>query len=500
MAVRDRNMFAWQAYVITMTLVSVGLLFALGWVLFTGATNTKRAEDAIASRNEINDNLRKENSKVQALLHMVGGKQSTEAEFQTMMATIGADGELEAAKTKFDKDMSLLGINEPSKNYATLAENLMKAIRDRNVQIETTAKELERLTKDLEQVRTQETLARQAAEKDRDRLDKELALARDDFRTKEGELQKTIEQLNNEKAQLASTFAVERKKYQAERDVALAKVKDAEEFKRTMEDFITTKVEREDFESSQGDVVQVDQGGVELWVNLGKKDGVRVGHRFSILNRDTTRISQQIPKAQIEITSVMDDIARAKVLQDKSNVPVIAGDLVYSPTFGLSGKASFALLGKMDIDGDGTDDRDYVRSLIENNGSVVVEEVGPDGKSRGPKLSIQTTYLIVGDTPKGYESGGTIDPRLESIGKAYRDMERRADEFGITKMPLEKLMRYLRKYDDDRTIPMGDASRTEDFRDRSGPVRSAYEGVTKDFGIRPNGPLSGSGRAADGGR
>ncbi len=59
-------------------------------------------------------------------------------------------------------------------------------------------------------------------------------------------------------------------------------------------------------------------------------------------------------------------------------------------------------------------------TLIENNGSVVVEEVGPDGKSKGPKLSIQTTYLVVGDTPKGYESGGAIDPRLESIGKAYR--------------------------------------------------------------------------------
>ncbi|MFO0067173.1 MAG: hypothetical protein ACK523_14550, partial [Pirellulaceae bacterium] len=163
MAARDRNLFAWQAYVLTMTIISLGLLIALGYVLFTMSTNTKKMESAVTRASEAERQIQTANSKLQALQAMVGNKQFSEAEFQQALQSIGTDADIDTIKKKFDGDMSLFGPDVPSqdRNYSKLVSDLMKAVRDRNLQIDRSSKEVERLTQEVNLIRDQETKARE---------------------------------------------------------------------------------------------------------------------------------------------------------------------------------------------------------------------------------------------------------------------------------------------------------------------------------------------------
>ncbi|MFY7967936.1 MAG: hypothetical protein ACOVNV_02535, partial [Pirellulaceae bacterium] len=100
MAARDRNLFAWQAYVLTMTIISLGLLIALGYVLFTMSTNTKKMESAVTRASEAERQIQTANSKLQALQAMVGNKQFSEAEFQQALQSIGTDADIDTIKKK----------------------------------------------------------------------------------------------------------------------------------------------------------------------------------------------------------------------------------------------------------------------------------------------------------------------------------------------------------------------------------------------------------------
>ncbi len=304
-------------------------------------------------------------------------------------------------------------------------------------------------------------------------------------------MKKEIEQLTSEKTIAQNKFnkdkndmTVAYNKLKEERD-ALSKFKE-----KIIKERIEVE-EREDFESPQAKVVYVDLNGVLVDINLGRRHGLKAGLRFSILNQDTLRMTEATPKAQIEITRVTESQATGRVIQDRNNVPVIPGDLVYSPTWRVGGTVKYAMVGKMDIDGNGSDDRQAVRDLIVRNGGEVVEDVGPDNKPSGGKLDENTRFLIVGEMPKALE-GNANDPISREIGARYADIRSRARSFTVAEMTLEKLLGYLRKNDDDKTIGLGDATRGADFKERSGPLRSSLEGV-RDTGIRPSGPLSGTG-------
>ncbi len=50
----------------------------------------------------------------------------------------------------------------------------------------------------------------------------------------------------------------------------------------------------------------------------------------------------------------------------------------------------------MDINGNGSDERQRLRDLIAMNGGIIDAEIGPDGKPIG-KITLNTRYVVVGD-------------------------------------------------------------------------------------------------------
>ncbi len=241
----------------------------------------------------------------------------------------------------------------------------------------------------------------------------------------------------------------------------------------------------EDVQDFQGRIVEVSKGGDTVWINLGRADGLRPGVRFGVVNSDESRVADAQPKAKIEVVEVLsgsEHLSRCKVLSNRTPATILRGDSIYSPTWqpgrhvefeldvkmdidgdeiddrervkamiehhgGLgtvdlplvigdrfkvldaAKKVEFALVGKMDIDGDGIDDRERLKAMIEQHGGRVTVDLPPTGKGSG-ELSVTTRWMVIGDDFKVFDEGGILESKAKSLG--------------ISRIKLDKLLGWLR--------------------------------------------------------
>lgn len=73
-----------------------------------------------------------------------------------------------------------------------------------------------------------------------------------------------------------------------------------------------------------------------------------------------------------------------------------------------------AITGTIDIDGDGTEDLNKLKSLIENNGGTVVAYQDIDGSFHG-KIDATTRYLVVGDVSTAASNKLVLDANKNSV-------------------------------------------------------------------------------------
>ena len=118
-----------------------------------------------------------------------------------------------------------------------------------------------------------------------------------------------------------------------------------------------------DVQDFQGKIVEVSKGGDTVYINLGRADGLRPSVRFGVVNSDESRVTDAQPKARIEVVEVIsgsEHLSRCKVLSDRTPITILRGDSIYSPAWQPGRKVEFALAGKLDINGDGIDDRETI--------------------------------------------------------------------------------------------------------------------------------------------
>ena len=455
MAVRDRNLAVWQSYVIAVSIISLLLAGVLLYVLFSKGTNDKMVADAQAQNTQMQKQIQELGNKMNLMQAMLGGKQYSEAEFESLNGQVGQLEDMLPITTQFETDMAMFGPNvaPQDRSYGRLIDSLMQALRDRNLQLEETAKQMASLNQEVVSVRETERGARQEAEANAKKLEGELAALNQKLVDQSNDAQKKLDNLSD---QLTSTTRKYEKQI-ADTNDQLSKLRDENDalvkFKTDTLEFLA-RDQNEEYEAAQGKVIDVYHNLVAI--NLGSRDGLRTGLTFNVLSKDTVRISDARPKAKVEIVSVSERQSQARIIDDRLNVPVLPDDLIYSNTWGLGGrKKQYALLGRLDIDGNGSDDRELVKSLIVQNGGEIVEELGPNGQllRSGEGITIATDYLVIGDLPS-LESTDTSGINL-GLKQKYADMESRAKYFGVESRSLAKVMGMLRSSSDDRMIPLG---------------------------------------------
>jgi len=478
MAARDRNLSAWMAYVIVASFVSVGLIGALGYTMYSSSNLQTTAKEAVGRAAESDKKYRDISQNLDFVKGMLGQRQFSEAEWETMKSSITGSADFDALQSQYAKDMTLFGPSEPfqNKNYPKLAEYLMRELRARNAQVDSAAKTAQELNLKTESTVRSETDARKAAETKANDLDKQLAEARADFKNKIDDLIKTNTQTNETLQKKIAEHAKEKAKLES-----MVKVRTDDVAMLTERNLSLVRrievLENVDFQAVQGKVVDVEQGGTIVYINLGVADNLRPGVRFSVLNPDVSRLNEARPKAHIEVVEMIGSTqARAKVLASDLKIPVLKGDVLYSPTWEKGRKVQFALMGKLDMDGDGSDDRNVVRNLIEQSGGVITEDLSPDGKSTG-KMTAATRWLVVGDK-FDVSNAEDLDPKIREFRAKYSDMESRARGLAVSQINLDKLLSWIRSSGDDRSMPLGNAARATDFIDKR-PLKSSTGSVSE---------------------
>jgi hypothetical protein len=201
------------------------------------------------------------------------------------------------------------------------------------------------------------------------------------------------------------------------------------------------------FEVPNGKIEWVDLDTKHVWINRGTRDNLRKGTTFSVykqVNEGVARGLRDI-KGAIEITNVMEDMAEARITRDHISDPIVRGDLVYTPLWSPGRKEKFAFVGLMDLDNDGTSDREVLHDLVAASGGEIVDEVDDKGV-RHPtagNINVGTKFLVVGKIPDAYEAKPDDKEAFRLIGEGHKNMIKEAQEHGVRVVTLEDFLNYI---------------------------------------------------------
>jgi hypothetical protein len=149
-------------------------------------------------------------------------------------------------------------------------------------------------------------------------------------------------------------------------------------------------------------IVSITGAGDMPYINVGTADNLKRQVTFSIFGRGNDGRALREPKGKLEVVRVTGEhLAQARItdLKDERRDPVMVGDFIYNPAWNPNLKEHVAIIGKVDLTGDGGDDlQEFIRNLKNMNVEV---DSWMDMKTRKitGEISRQTDMLIVGDYP-----------------------------------------------------------------------------------------------------
>ena len=186
-----------------------------------------------------------------------------------------------------------------------------------------------------------------------------------------------------------------------------------------------------------GKVVYVNASAGTLSLDIGRRDGVKPGMTFRVFRPDPSgRANKEV--ATVEAARVEPNRSTAVIRKNKLFQPILSGDLVFSPVLRNKQTESFALAGKLDVDGDGKDDAALLRKTLERQGGRVDLTIDASGAVNGA-LSLATKYVVMDEHPeRGSETYRDLLTQLhrEALdhGIPVISARRFADEIGYQRL------------------------------------------------------------------
>ena len=203
---------------------------------------------------------------------------------------------------------------------------------------------------------------------------------------------------------------------------------------------------------AQGHVTYVDYTRKEIRTTLNTRNGAHEQQRFTVFNANAGLPTDK-PKALIELISVNDRDSVAKIISQVSDVnPLRTGDQLYSVAFG---QKRFALVGRLDLNHDGKDDRETIRRMIQRAGGVVSYDLAPPPfPGEKGELTAMTDWIVTDDAKPLRQRRSDPDMKKDDTEFLTKrsTMVGKARDLGIAPLPLSKLAGYL-GYDPQMVLP-----------------------------------------------
>ena len=348
------------------------------------------------------------------------------------------------------------GLAEADQNYLGLVDHMAKQVADANTRItEITAHETELADK----LAAEEEATKKAIAEYTQTIQKVTA----DLEERKKQFDEARELMNQEKGDLNTKFAETQKRFDelsrssGEQIATLTgEVGRLTNLLTVINDEKNRAVKAN--EVPDGAISWVNQRTRTVWINVGSDDGLRRQTAFSVFPVHAANPIESDSKGKIEVTRLMGGhMAEARIVEDDLSEPLMPGDRIFSPTWEPGRPERFGLAGHMDIDGDGTDDRQRIRNLIEMNGGVIDEELTADGTRKG-RMSIQTKYLVLGDQPPAVEGSSALE--------GWSEIRSEAQTLGTRLVNVREFLDYMGYEPQERTVNLGSKTKPGDFKPR----------------------------------
>jgi len=245
------------------------------------------------------------------------------------------------------------------------------------------------------------------------------------------------EQFKQEKDRIQDTYIADQRKHALEVDKLTRQISVLTNQLKDMSDVVAEfrKVPTET--GVDGRVVNIAEQGVVAYADLGKKDGVLLGMTFSVFSPNELGKTKPQPKAHCRIVKIMDNACELRIYELQGDNPVVIGDVLHNPVYDRQRRMRFMLIGTLDVDGDGVDDAEQLKALIQEFGGGV-----------DTRLTVQTDYVVAGekpDVPAPPAAGAPPDERVKFETKLkefkhYSSVRADAENFSI---PVLSLNRFL---------------------------------------------------------
>ncbi len=424
--------------------VMFAVLFLITTVVFWNISRNLRVE--VASANE-------KASKADA------STRTTISENQSLKRMLGhaENEELPKIEKQYTEDMTKFGPSFPQEeqNYRKLPEYLSITVQQLHGKLAAANARVAELEKSNKQLHKDAESQAAAAQKAIDDAKNEYLAERTTLQT----------ELQNMKDLQASA----QQKHESERREMVSATNKTQSEMREMEKQVASvnslnerisselsQLKNESFEIPDGKIVWADHAGELVQVNLGSADGLQRQTSFSVFDVDENNIAQTDKKGSIEITELLEPhLAQGRIIQDDLRNPIVAGDVIYSPTWQVGNPVRFALTGFMDIDNDGESDRALVRRLVVLNGGVIDAEVDDDGNRSG-EVTVQTRYLVVGNE---INEKSTV-----KLQRADAQIRTDAKFLGVTVIPVDRLLSDLGYQRISKPVALGKLSKDQDYQ------------------------------------
>ena len=411
--------------------ILLGMLFigfAVATYMQTKAINenTARWKQATADLENREQSLRDRLAEIDYLKAMIGHTNEDVGNNDPAAGTVAA-----AVNADFDSYKAVTS-GDVTGGYQAYATNMLERINNLQTQ-----------RNDVERAKTGEHAQLLQIQQ---RANQEIAThqqARADAEAERDRIQRTadeqIEAKNKEIAELSQQTTILQQELDDEID---AHQKDVKRLKQEVTDLQTiadklrekldeaTKVS---FERPDGIITWVDNQSRRVWINLGSADFLNKQMTLSVYTKDNRGVGRGVEdiKGSIEVTRIIDSHnAEARILDDDIYRPFAKGDPIFTPLWSPGRPAEFAVVGDIDLDKDGSPDRERFHQIISGAGATLAHEVDDDGTrlryTKFPEESIEfeegtqgidvnTKFLVIAEIPDMSELS-----KQEEIDRAQR--------------------------------------------------------------------------------
>lgn len=287
-----------------------------------------------------------------------------------------------------------------------------------------------------------------------------IEMAREDQTSAETQLrdlQKEQDELLADKDKLyqqkVQELAQERNEHQQDLEASAKQIADLEEENKNLiaiNERLQKKIDniqQVSFEVADGEVRWVDHVARLVWINVGSDDRLSKRTTFSVYKKGHHGIGRGAEdiKGSIEVTRIIGPhLAEARILDKDIYEPMAPGDPIYTPLWSPGRSESFSLIGFIDLDGDGTSDRELLIEQIRAAGGRVDNVVDDQGNRTGDGITVQTKFLVVGELP---DPATTSDPDEQKMYRQilshFTDMEKEARQQGVRRVNLGDFLAYI---------------------------------------------------------